>query len=196
MSLHRAYWSWGRYERRRPDNKIHHRSRFCCDSLFSWILLRSFRHCIRAHCRTETANIEQAQQMIPLITREISLVKMSAVFGVNVFDLDFGVQINSIEQPIKRNSVSPRNMSHCKTPPFDDHFDHCIIVFEHIQQSFLTRGLDVWGNRINILHHIDLPLRSLISFNINKSPCSIWNLRHASINRNNWIPIVPEQATI
>ena len=71
-SLPRAYWSRGRYVRRRPCNKIHHWSRFCCDSFFSWILLRSFRHCFRAHCRTEMADIEQAQQMIPLITCEIS----------------------------------------------------------------------------------------------------------------------------
>ena len=28
--------------------------------------------CVRAHCGTEMANIEQAQQMIPLITCEIS----------------------------------------------------------------------------------------------------------------------------
>ena len=38
------------------------------------------------------------------------------VFGVNVFDLDFGVQIDSIEQPIKNNSVGSGNMSHCGTP--------------------------------------------------------------------------------
>ena len=46
------------------------------------------------------ANVKQAQQMIPLSTREISLVKkMSAswFFGVDVFKLDFGIQINSIE---------------------------------------------------------------------------------------------------
>ena len=30
---------------------------------------------------------------------------------------------------------------------------------------------------LNILHHIDLPLRFLISSNINRSPCSIGNLR-------------------
>ena len=48
-SLHRAYWSRRWYVRRRPCNKIHHWSRFCCDSFFSWIVLRSFRHCIRAH---------------------------------------------------------------------------------------------------------------------------------------------------
>ena len=72
ISLLRAYWSRGRYVRRRPGNKIHHRSRFCCDSFSSWILLRSLRHCIRAHCRTEMSDIEKAQQMIPLITCEIS----------------------------------------------------------------------------------------------------------------------------
>ena len=52
-SLLQAYWSRGRYVRRRPCNKIHYWSRFCCDSFFSWIVLRSFLHCIRAHCRTE-----------------------------------------------------------------------------------------------------------------------------------------------
>ena len=37
------------------------------------------------------------------------------VFGVNVLDLDFWVQIDSIEQPVKGNSVGPGNMSHCGT---------------------------------------------------------------------------------
>ena len=55
------------------------------------------------------------------------------VFGVDVFDLDFGVQINSIEQPIKSNSVSSGDVSHCWTPPFNDHLDHNFIVFKHIQ---------------------------------------------------------------
>ena len=61
------------------------------------------------------ANVKQAQQMIPLITREISFGQnvSKLVFGVDVLDLDFGVQIDSIKQPIMRNSVSPGNMSHC-----------------------------------------------------------------------------------
>ena len=33
-------------------------------------------------------------------------------FGVDVFDLDFGVQTYSIEQPVKRKSMSSGNMSH------------------------------------------------------------------------------------
>ena len=89
------------------------------------------------------ANIEQAQQMIPLITCEISLGQYvcELALGVNVFDLDLGVQINSIKQPIKSNSVGPGNVSHCGTFSLYDHLDHCFTVFEHIQQSFLTRRI-------------------------------------------------------
>ena len=54
-------------------------------------------------------------------------------FGVDVFNLDFGVQINWIEQPIKSNSVSSGNMSHCKTSSFNDHLDHNFIVLKHMQ---------------------------------------------------------------
>ena len=81
------------------------------------------------------ANNEQAQQMIPLITCEMSFGQnvSELVYGVDVFDLDFGIQIDSIKQPVKRNSVSPGNMSHCGTPSFNDHFDHCFIVFKHVQ---------------------------------------------------------------
>ena len=64
--------------------------------------------------------IEQAQQMIPFVTCEISFGQYvcELVCGVNVFDLDFGVQIGSIEQPIKSNSVGSGNMSHCRLLPF------------------------------------------------------------------------------
>ena len=86
-------------------------------------------------------------------------------------------------------------MSHCRTPPFNDHLDHCFIVFEHIQQSFLTRGLDVWGNRINILQHVDLPLRILTSFSINRSQRSVWSLSHISKKQKQLDPMTPEQAT-
>ena len=45
------------------------------------------------------ANIKQTQKMIPFVTREISLGYHvgKLVFGVDVLDLDFGVQIDSIE---------------------------------------------------------------------------------------------------
>ena len=65
-SLHWAYWSRGWYVRRHPCNKAHHWSRFCCDSFFSWILLKYFRHCFRVNCGTKMADIEQVQ-MIPFV---------------------------------------------------------------------------------------------------------------------------------
>ena len=114
---------------------------------FTWIFLCSFRHHFRTICRTEMANVKQTQQMIPLITREISLGQYvcELVLSVNVFDLDFGVQIDSIKQPIKSNSVGSGSMSHCRASSLYDHFDHCFVVFKHTQQSFLMWRSDGWG---------------------------------------------------
>ena len=58
--------------------------------------------------------------MTPFVTCEISLCQYvcELVLGVNVFDLDLGIQIDSIEQPIKSNSVGSGNMSHCRTSCF------------------------------------------------------------------------------
>ena len=91
------------------------------------------------------ADVKQTQKMISFITCEISLGQYvcELVLGVNAIDLDLVVQIGSIEQPVKSNSVGPGNMSHCGTSSLDDHLDHCFVVFEHIQQSFLMRKLDV-----------------------------------------------------
>ena len=59
--------------------------------------------------RAEMANIEQMKKIIPLITREIPFVQdvCELVFGVNVTDLDLGVQVDPVKQPIQRNSVGP-----------------------------------------------------------------------------------------
>ena len=50
------------------------------------------------------ANVKQRQKMIPFITSKVSLGQYvcELALGVNVFDLDLGVQIDSIKQPIKR----------------------------------------------------------------------------------------------
>ena len=39
------------------------------------------------------------------------------MFGVNVTDLNFGVQINPVKQQIERNSVGSGNMSQCGLRP-------------------------------------------------------------------------------
>ena len=67
----------------------------------------SFRHRFKTINETEMADVEQTQKMIPFITCEISLCQYACelVLGVNVFDLDLGIQIDSIKQPIQSSSV-------------------------------------------------------------------------------------------
>ena len=111
------------------------------------------------------ANVKQTQKMIPFITCEISLRQCvcELVLGVNVFDLDFGIQIDSIECPIESNSVGSVNMSHCRTSLYNN-LDHGFVVFIHIQQSFLMRRFDVRGDKINIIQIINHSLRLLAFF--------------------------------
>ena len=120
------------------------RTRLCHNSFFSCFLLHSFRHrfgaayqagILSAASGAENADIEQMEKMVPHITCEITLCQYvcELVFGDNMFDLDFGVRINSIEQPIESNSVGSGNMSHCWISAHDDHLDHRFIVPKHIQ---------------------------------------------------------------
>ena len=80
-------------------------------------------------------DVEQTQMMIPFITCEISLDQYvcDLFFGVSVFDLDLGVQIDSTKQPVKSNSVGSGDVSHCRTSAFNNHFDYSFIVLKHIQ---------------------------------------------------------------
>ena len=73
--------------------------------------------------------------MIPFVTCEISVGQhvRELIFGVDVFDLDFGIQIDAIEEPVKSNSVGSGDVSHCRTYAFNNHFDYNFIVLKHIQ---------------------------------------------------------------
>ena len=81
------------------------------------------------------AGVKQGQQMIAFITCVIPLCLdvCKLIFGVDVFDLDLRVKIDLIEQPIKSNSMSSGNMSHCWTSAFHNHFNHSFFVLKHIQ---------------------------------------------------------------
>ena len=135
-----------------------HRSCFCC----RWTIVRgrvlsSFRHGWEGKIFkwlqeyiVETHYI--AEKMIPLITCEISFGQnvSELVLSANLLDLDFGFH-DSVKQPIKSNSVGSGNVSHCRASSLYDHLDHCFVVFKDIQQSFLTRRIHVWGDKINIV---------------------------------------------
>ena len=49
----------------------------------------------------EIHDVEQTKKMVPLITREITLSQhvSELVFGVNIIDLYYGVQVDSVKQP-------------------------------------------------------------------------------------------------
>ena len=141
--------------------------------------------------------------MIPFITCEIALGQYvcELVFGVNVLDLDLGIQVDSIELPIKSKSVGSIYMSRCRASSLYDHLDHCFVVFKHIQQSFLVRRVDVWGNKINVVQIIDHSMRLLSFLNCVRcwtnftlvrtqvSPCFITLIR-VSNNCDDQIPLI------
>ena len=118
------------------------------------------------------------------------------VFGVDVFDLDFGIQIDSIEQWIESNSVSSGDVSHCRTSSFNDHLDHCFIVLKYIQQSFLTRGLDIWRKSITVSRYIDfvLTLVVFVIITLKFLPIDLKHEKHFQ-EQKQLDPIVPEQVT-
>ena len=100
------------------EEKIYHcRSRLGHNSFFFFLLLYPLRHCraayqaeiLSAASASELADIEQLKKIVPLITCEISFGQkcLRLVFGVNVTNLDRGVQINPVKQQIQSNSVGP-----------------------------------------------------------------------------------------
>ena len=98
------------------------------------------------------------KKVIPLISRETSCGQhvSEMVFGVNIFDLDLGFQVDSCKKPIKSNSVSSRQMSLCGTSSFDYHFDHNFVVFENEQLKLTLRRLCVERYVIHVTQLINL----------------------------------------
>ena len=54
-------------------------------------------------------------KMIPLITCEFSFCQyvFELVFGVDIFDLNLWIPIDSVKQPVKSNSVGSGHVCHC-----------------------------------------------------------------------------------
>ena len=74
------------------------------------------------------------------------------VFCVNIF----GFQIDSVEQPIKSNSVGSGHVSHCWTSSFDNHFDDSFTVFNSVQLRLTVRRMCVGEHIIHITQLINL----------------------------------------
>ena len=71
----------------------------------------------------EVHDVEQTKKIAPFITRKTSCTQQvwELVFGVSIFDLDLGVQIDSVKhQPIQRDSVDSGHLSHHWASSFDE----------------------------------------------------------------------------
>ena len=100
------------------------------------------------------------KMMIPLITCKISFGQhvSKLVFGVNVLDLDRWFQVDSVEQPIKRNSVGCRHVSHCWTSSFENHLGDSFVVFKNVQRRLALRRSCVCGDEIHMRQLLNLSL--------------------------------------
>ena len=80
------------------------------------------------------AGAKYMKKIVPFITCEGPYCQhvCELVFGVDVLDLNLRIQINSVKQPVKSNSVGSGYVSHCWTSSFNDHFDHCFVVRKNL----------------------------------------------------------------
>ena len=85
----------------------------------------------------EIHDVQQTKNMVPLITCESSsgFHVCEMVFGINKFDLDLRVQLDSVKSPVKSDSVGSGHVSHRRTPALDDHLDHRFIVLKKCTES-------------------------------------------------------------
>ena len=95
-------------------------------------------------------NVNQTKNITPIITRETAFSQQicELVFGVNIFDVDLAVQVDSVQQPILRDSMGSRHVSPHRTSSFDDHLYHSFVVFKNVQLSFALRRMPVRGHMI------------------------------------------------
>ena len=108
---------------------------------------------LRAAQRAEMADVKQMKKIVPLIACEISFCQYlcKLVFGVDILDLILVVQINSVKQPIKSNSVGSGYMSHSWTSAIDDHFDHDFVILKDVRHRTKSRKLRVRRHTVNIV---------------------------------------------
>ena len=94
----------------------------------------------------ETHYVDQTRKMVPLVTREnlFGWHVSKFVFGVNILDLDLWFQVDSVEQPIIRNSVGSGHVSRRWTSTFDDHLDHSLSLQKCTTETRLEKNVCWW----------------------------------------------------
>ena len=97
--------------------------------------------------------VKHTEKVVPFITGEITFGQdvCELVFGVNIFDLDFlGTKLILSNIQSSADSVGSGHVSHRRTSVFNDHLDHCFIVFKNVRHGFEVRRFCVCGNVIHM----------------------------------------------
>ena len=98
------------------------------------------------------ADVKQMKKIVPLITCEIPSCQYvcKLVFCVDILDLNLWIQIDSVKQPIRSNSLGSGNMSYWWTSAFDDHFNHGFVILKDVQHRTKSRNFRVRRDVVNI----------------------------------------------
>ena len=129
--------------------------------------------------------VQQSKKMIQFITCKTTFGQRvcELVLGVNKFDLDLGVQVNSVKQPIKRNSVGSGYVSHGWTSALNDHFGHCFVIFKDVQLRLTLRKVCVCGYVVHMRQLINISV-SLFVWVWNCDLASSFLLHHGLVIRH------------
>ena len=109
-------------------DQVQRRLRLCHNSPFSYSLLHSFRHRFGQLAELKILILKRWRRLFHSSRVKLPFVCMSEGFGVNIFDLDFLDQVDSVKKPINRNSVGSGCVTHCWTSALDDDLDQRFIV--------------------------------------------------------------------
>ena len=136
--------------------------------------------------------------MIPLITCEIPLVGMSASRFLVSICLIWILESRLIRLKSQSRAtlwVLETCVSHWRTSAFNDHFNCSFIVLKHKQQSFLTRGLDIWRkNQCLSSHRFSCETYDVCEHHYQVAPIHLQYEKHFQ-EQKRLDPVIPEQAT-
>ena len=137
-----CHQAWSRFRHRRAFVRGRLLTLFWHGALLSNLIVRKKITEMAARGHRETHNVDQTKKMIPFVSWKTSFSQnvCELVFGVHMFDLDLGFQIDSVNQPIKSDFVSSGHVSHRRTSSFTHHIDHGFAVFKNVQLRCLLVG--------------------------------------------------------
>ena len=123
---------------------------FCSCILFAIVLVQLVKLKFWAqHRELKRLMLHKRRRLFHSSRVGLPLVKnvCEIMFGVDILALDLGVEIKSVKQPIKSNSVGPGYMSHCGTSAYENHFNHGFVILKDVLSHQIEKTSRSTGRR-------------------------------------------------